>query len=198
MTGSSEFNEVFLTDVRIPDANRVGDVGDGWRCARTTLMNERVALAGISLDPVSFTRRRAARPVAVVPRRDPRPHRSARPPAAGPVLHRVRGEGDHRLPRQLGAPARSAARPRGIGQQGLQRRVQPAPVELRRGRQRRRRHGLAARRHPAPRRAPRRSCGPGPTPSRAAPPRSCATRWRSGSSGCPATSRSTRTSPGRT
>ncbi len=54
MTGSSEFNEVFLTDVRIPDANRVGDVGDGWRCARTTLMNERVALAGISLDPVSF------------------------------------------------------------------------------------------------------------------------------------------------
>lgn len=55
MTGSSEFNEVFLTDVRIPDANRVGDVGDGWRCARTTLMNERVALAGVSLDPVSFS-----------------------------------------------------------------------------------------------------------------------------------------------
>ncbi|HUY64725.1 MAG TPA: acyl-CoA dehydrogenase family protein [Acidimicrobiales bacterium] len=55
MTGSSEFNEVFFTDVHVPDANRVGDVGDGWRCARTTLMNERVALAGISLDPVSFT-----------------------------------------------------------------------------------------------------------------------------------------------
>ena len=55
MTGSSEFNEVFFTDVRVPDENRVGAVGDGWRCARTTLMNERVALAGISLDPVSFT-----------------------------------------------------------------------------------------------------------------------------------------------
>jgi alkylation response protein AidB-like acyl-CoA dehydrogenase len=55
MTGSSEFNEVFLSDVRIPDRMRVGAVGDGWRCARTTLMNERVALAGISLDPVSFT-----------------------------------------------------------------------------------------------------------------------------------------------
>jgi alkylation response protein AidB-like acyl-CoA dehydrogenase len=54
LTGSSEFNEVFLSDVRIPDANRVGAVGDGWRCARTTLMNERVALSGISLDPVSF------------------------------------------------------------------------------------------------------------------------------------------------
>jgi len=54
MTGSSEFNEVFLTDVRIPDANRVGAVGDGWRCARTTLMNERVALAGISMDAATF------------------------------------------------------------------------------------------------------------------------------------------------
>ncbi len=54
ITGSSEFNEVFFTDVRIPGANRVGAIGDGWRVARTTLMNERTALAGISLDPVSI------------------------------------------------------------------------------------------------------------------------------------------------
>jgi alkylation response protein AidB-like acyl-CoA dehydrogenase len=54
MTGSSEFNEVFFTDVRVPDTDRVGAVGDGWRCARTTLANERMALAGISLDPVSL------------------------------------------------------------------------------------------------------------------------------------------------
>jgi alkylation response protein AidB-like acyl-CoA dehydrogenase len=54
LTGSSEFNEVFLSDVRIPDANRVGAIGDGWRCARTTLMNERVTLAGVSIDPVSL------------------------------------------------------------------------------------------------------------------------------------------------
>ena len=54
LTGSAEFNEVYFTDVRIPDANRVGDVGDGWRCARTTLMNERATLAGVSLDAAAF------------------------------------------------------------------------------------------------------------------------------------------------
>lgn len=53
-TGSSEFSEVYFTDVRIPDENRVGDEGDGWRVARTTLMNERVALSGLSMDPASM------------------------------------------------------------------------------------------------------------------------------------------------
>jgi alkylation response protein AidB-like acyl-CoA dehydrogenase len=50
MTGSAEFNEVYLTDVRIPDASRVGEVNDGWRCARTTLMNERATLSGLTVD----------------------------------------------------------------------------------------------------------------------------------------------------
>ena len=44
ITGDAEFNEVYMTNVRIPDANRIGDRGDGWRVALTTLMNERVAI----------------------------------------------------------------------------------------------------------------------------------------------------------
>lgn len=45
MTGRQTFNEVFFTDVRIPHANVVGDVNDGWRLAKVTLGNERVSLS---------------------------------------------------------------------------------------------------------------------------------------------------------
>lgn len=44
LTGHAEFNEVYITDARIPDAHRLGGVGEGWRVAMTTLMNERSAL----------------------------------------------------------------------------------------------------------------------------------------------------------
>ena len=44
ITGDAEFNEVYMTDVRIPTEHRIGERGDGWRVALTTLMNERVAI----------------------------------------------------------------------------------------------------------------------------------------------------------
>jgi len=46
ITGEAEFNEVFLTEVTIPDADRIGAVGEGWKVATGTLMNERVAIGG--------------------------------------------------------------------------------------------------------------------------------------------------------
>jgi len=42
ISGASDFNETFLTDVRIPDANRIGAVGEGWACCMTVLMGERL------------------------------------------------------------------------------------------------------------------------------------------------------------
>jgi alkylation response protein AidB-like acyl-CoA dehydrogenase len=45
-TGEAEFNEVYFTDVRIADAERLGDVGEGWHVSLTTLMNERVSIGG--------------------------------------------------------------------------------------------------------------------------------------------------------
>jgi alkylation response protein AidB-like acyl-CoA dehydrogenase len=47
-TGEAEFNEVFLTDVVIPDADRIGAVGEGWQVSTATLNNERVALGAFT------------------------------------------------------------------------------------------------------------------------------------------------------
>jgi alkylation response protein AidB-like acyl-CoA dehydrogenase len=44
MSGASHFNEVFFSDVRVPDAQRLGAVGQGWKVSLTTLMNERLAV----------------------------------------------------------------------------------------------------------------------------------------------------------
>ncbi len=46
ITGEAEFNEVFLTDVVVPDSQRLGEVGGGWQVANMTLNNERVSIGG--------------------------------------------------------------------------------------------------------------------------------------------------------
>ena len=44
--GASDFNEVYFADVKIPDAQRLGEVNDGWNVSLTTLMNERMSIGG--------------------------------------------------------------------------------------------------------------------------------------------------------
>ena len=50
MTGSAHFNEVFLTDVWIPDTDRLGPADGGWRVAQTTLLNERATITELISD----------------------------------------------------------------------------------------------------------------------------------------------------
>ncbi len=54
MSGGANFKEVFFTSVRVPDSQRLGKVGEGWKAALTTLMNERLAVGlpsgGLDID----------------------------------------------------------------------------------------------------------------------------------------------------
>ncbi|MEV4892304.1 acyl-CoA dehydrogenase family protein [Nonomuraea sp. NPDC055795] len=60
MTGHARFNEIFFDDVTVPDADRIGEVNDGWGVAVTTLLHERLSIsAGVGMsgqrdNPVSF------------------------------------------------------------------------------------------------------------------------------------------------
>ena len=47
INGQADFNEVFFTDVRIPDSQRIGPVGKGWEVSLTTLMNERASIGSV-------------------------------------------------------------------------------------------------------------------------------------------------------
>jgi alkylation response protein AidB-like acyl-CoA dehydrogenase len=61
LTGEAEFNEVFLTDAGVADTDRIGGIGEGWRVAQATLMNERVAIGGGALPREGGTLGLAAR-----------------------------------------------------------------------------------------------------------------------------------------
>jgi alkylation response protein AidB-like acyl-CoA dehydrogenase len=95
ITGEAEFNEVYFTDVRIPDDQRVGEVGQGWAVAMTTLMNERVAI-GSAVQP----RGSGAIAHALTAWERSGSRRPGRPRPAGPLLDRGGGVAADRDPRR--------------------------------------------------------------------------------------------------
>ena len=123
MTGEHAFNEVFLTDVRIPADHLVGPEHAGWELAKVTLGNERVSLSGegalwgmgpTAEDLVDLIRGAGGAPDPV----DPRPpgrrlDRGPDPPGAAPA------DG-------LGCPGGAGSGSRGLGPQGHRRRPRPA------------------------------------------------------------------------
>ena len=174
ITGEAEFNEVYLTDVKIPDAERLGDVGEGWGVALTTLMNERVSIGG-QISPrgggfigevVKIWRRQEHRDPAL---RDRLMRLWIRGRGPAPDQHPRRPDARRRQPRSGGldrqvrdgraeqAPRRVRRRPARAGGDALPVRVPDGP---------------AAARDDVGRTRSRPSCGCGRTPSRAAPPRS--------------------------
>ena len=95
ITGEAEFNELFIEEARIPDENVVGGVGNGWKVALTTLMNERAGLAfflQVRLRQLARRADRGGRRARAA--RRPRGRRPARRPARqgrGPAPDRLRG-----------------------------------------------------------------------------------------------------------
>ena len=76
ITGEAEFNEVYFTEARVPDANRIGAEGEGWRVALTTLMNERTAIGGGSANSGNPRRGGAAQDAVAVWNRLPESERT--------------------------------------------------------------------------------------------------------------------------
>ncbi len=94
ITGGSDFNEVFFSDVFVPDADVVGEPNQGWSVARATLGNERVSIGGgvsgsVGIDVVALYREHGDRVPAAAERVGAYLPRS-RPPPAQPPLRRTR------------------------------------------------------------------------------------------------------------
>src|ERR671912_1147767 len=67
ITSEGEFNEVFFEEARVPDANVVGGVGNGWGVAITTLMNERAGLAFGAISQIANSLKRLTRLASETP-----------------------------------------------------------------------------------------------------------------------------------
>ena len=187
LTGEAEFNEVFLTDVVVRDADRIGDVGAGWQVATATLMNERVSIGGDRAAPGRRDDRLGRADLAGAP--GAAHPRAARP--AAPAVGRRRGGPAGRGPAPPAA-GRGPARPGGVRGQDRVRPAEPGDHPRSRwswpGRT-----GCATTtgRCAGPARSTSTAatpatgtCAPGATRSRAAPRRSCATSSPSGCSAC--------------
>ena len=100
ITGEGEFNEVFMDEARIPEANVIGEVGNGWSVAITTLMNERAGLAFGAIAQVANSLKRLGELAAETrvnggtAAEDP-----VYPPADRAAPHRGRDDATQRLPR---------------------------------------------------------------------------------------------------
>ena len=123
MTGGNHFNEMFLTDVRIPADHRIGAEGDGWRLAAVTLGNERVSLSeGGVLWGMGPDDRRPVRPRSARPAASPIPCC-----ASGPRVHTGAEVLDLLGRRMLTAVLqRPRPGPRGVDAQDPRRRARPA------------------------------------------------------------------------
>ena len=118
ISGASNFNEVYFTDVRIPDTQRLGAVGAGWGVAITTLMNERLAsgdLRGPDFEEIFGLAR------AIAARGRPRHRQRGRARAARRLLREDAGRAAHALPHHDRALARGDAGPGELHRQARQR-----------------------------------------------------------------------------
>ena len=187
ITGEGEFNEVFIEEARIPDANVVGGVGNGWSVAITTLMNERAGLAFGAIAQIANSLKRLAelagetRVNGGTAAEDPFFRAADRP-----APHRGRDDAAQRLPRPdqddaVGhSRARRARSASGSGPTSTS--ASPSWRSTSRAPTRRSTAAPSTRSPTAP--GSTASCARAPTRSRAAPPTSSRTSSPSGCSAC--------------